>query len=93
MICVRVRYCAQAHVAAGVAEEEIALDGACLPADLIARIASAHGDALRRLLLDGNGQPHASVLLFVGEEQTSVNARQPLKDGDVIEILPPISGG
>ena len=93
MIRVRVRYCAQANVAAGIAEEEITLDGPCAPADLIVQIASAHGDELRRVLLDADGRPHASVLLFVGEEQTSVNAREPLKDGDVIEILPPISGG
>ena len=93
MIRVRVHYRAQARVAAGVAEEEITLDGACAPADLIVRIASAHGDGLRRLLLDGNGQPHSTVLLFIGGEQASVNALQPLKDGDVVEILTPMSGG
>ena len=92
MIRVRVRYCAQARVAAGVAEEEIALDGACAPADLLAQLARTR-ENLRRVVLGGNDLPHPSLLLFVGGEQVSVNSPQALQDGDVVEIVPPMSGG
>jgi molybdopterin converting factor small subunit len=93
MIRVRVNYCAQARAAAGVASEEVELNGACTPAVLLAQVAQLRGDNLRRMILDGNAKPHPSVLLFVDDEQVSVNSTQPFKDGDEVEIVPPMSGG
>lgn len=91
MIRVTVRYCAQARVAAGVASEEVELDGALSPAELLKRISQSRGENLRRMILDANERPHPSVLLFVNGEQ--ISAAVALKDGDEIEILPPMSGG
>ncbi|HYG76111.1 MAG TPA: MoaD/ThiS family protein [Planctomycetota bacterium] len=93
MIRVRVTYCAQARAAAGVASDEVQLDGACTPGDLLIKVAELRGESLRRIILDSSGRPHPSVLLFVGGEQVPVNAALALKDGDEIEIVPPMSGG
>lgn len=93
MIRVRVNYCAQARAAAGVAADDVELDGACTPGDLLAKVAQMRGENLRRMILDGNAKPHPSVLLFVDGEQIPANAAQELKDGDEVEILPPMSGG
>jgi MoaD family protein len=93
MTRVRVRYCAQARTAAGVEEEDVALENACALADLLVKVAKAHGETLSRVLLGGNDRPHPSLLLFVDGEQVSVNAPQALKDGDIIDIVPPMSGG
>jgi len=92
MIQIVVHYRAQARVAAGVAEETVELEAGCTPADVIVRVAQ-RGENLKRLLLDAEQRPHPSLLVFVGGEQISVNAPQPLKNGDVLEILPPMSGG
>lgn len=88
---VTVRYAAQAGAAAGTASERVDLSGAPTVGDLLVRLAERHGDALRRLLVDGDGRPQESLLLVVGDEQ--VRSGRPLKDGDVIDILTPISGG
>ncbi len=93
MIRVRVSYCGQARAAAGVETEDVELNGACTPADLLVKVAQLRGDNLRRMILDGNAKPHPSVLLFVDGEQISVNAAVALKDGDEVEIVPPMSGG
>jgi molybdopterin converting factor small subunit len=93
MIRLRVTYCAQARAAAGVASDEVELDGLCTPADLLIKVAKMRGENLCRMILDGNSKPHPSVLLFVDGEQISVNAAMTLKDGDEVEIIPPMSGG
>jgi molybdopterin converting factor small subunit len=93
MIRLRVTYCAQARAAAGVASDEVELDGSCTPGDLLIKVAQKRGENLRRLILDGNAKPHPSVLLFVDGEQISVTGALALKDGDEVEIVPPMSGG
>ena len=93
MIRIRVNYCAQARAAAGVASDDIELDGARTPADLLAKAVFARGEKLRRILLDENARPHPSVLVFANGKQLSLTSTQPLLEGDEVEIVPPISGG
>jgi len=89
---VTVRYSAQAQAAAGVAAETVALDGARTVADLVKRLAAQHGEPLRNLLLRPDGSPTA-ILVVVGDEQVRFDDPRPLRDGDVVSLLTPISGG
>ena len=90
---VTVRYAAQAREAAGRAEETFELDGARTVRDLLVQVARAHDGALRGFLLRGDGAPHPSVLVVVGDEQVRVDDPRSLKDGDVVALWTPISGG
>ncbi len=90
---VSIRYMAQLKHAAGVAREQATLDAACSPHELVTRRAACHGEALHRLLLDGAGRLHPTILLFVGDEQATPAAGYLLKDGDQITVLAPIAGG
>jgi molybdopterin converting factor small subunit len=90
---VSVRYFAQARQAAGISAEDVEFSGVCSLMEVLGRVSEVRGENLRRLLLDDSGKPQEALLIFVGEEQCSPDAAQSLKDGDVIEIVPPMSGG
>ena len=90
---ITVQYTAQAKEAAGTATEQLDLADGKTVADLLAWLAQQHGDRLRALLMGGEGKPHGSVLLVVGDEQVRPNDPRGLKDGDIVSILTPISGG
>jgi molybdopterin converting factor small subunit len=89
---VTVRYTAQARDAAGVASEQIELSAECKLAEALQRLISSR-EKLRRVLLDDRGVPHASVLIFVDDEQEHALSSRTLQDGSVIDIVPPMSGG
>jgi len=90
---VTVRYSAQAREAAGAASEEVELDSERTVRELLVRVARAHGSPLRGFLLREDGAPHPSVLVVVGDEQVRVDDPRALKDGDVVSLWTPISGG
>ncbi len=90
---ITVRYSAQARQAAGQSVEEVQLPDSCTLTDLLLNLAHRHGDPMRRLLLDTEGQPHPSVLIFINENQANTQSRTPLKDQDTVILLSPISGG
>jgi len=92
MMTISVRYCAQSRRASGHDRDEIALAENCAAEELLVHLARKHA-GLQTMLLDSNGRAHLSVLLFVDGEQISPRAAHPLKNGDVVEILLPISGG
>ena len=86
---VTVEYFGPAREAAGLGREAIELPSSCSAAELVTRIASERGGRLASLLLS-NGQLSRSVMLAVNDQQADAS---PLKDGDVIAIIPPVSGG
>ena len=90
---VTVEYAAQVKQAAGVRTETVDIDDGCSAQDVVARVAESHGDPLKGLLLDGEGQLQRSILLFVRGEQVRWETPAPLNDRDVVTILSPISGG
>jgi len=90
---VTVQYCAQIKQAVGITSEVVELDGSCSAQDLILRLAEKHGDPVRGFLLDDDGRQRINNLLVVGEDQVCWNTPRLLEDGDVVMILPPISGG
>src|SRR5262245_11515843 len=79
-----VHYLAQIRQAAGVPFEAFTLDDGATVLDLVFGAVDRHGDAIRRFLLNGAGQLHDSILVFVGDEQTTWQSRQALRDGDQV---------
>jgi len=87
---IAVHYMAQLRQAAGVAAEDVELDGGSL-GELVALLVERHA-ALRRLLVTSGGAPQPTLLVFVGDEQADVG-RGTLKDGDAVTLLSPIRRG
>ena len=89
---VRVELAAQARDAAGVGRTTVALGTDRTVRALLGALAAAHGE-LRPLLLRGDGTPHPSVLVLVGDEQVPVNDPRELRDGDAVVVMTPVAGG
>lgn len=90
---ITVKYSAQARIATGRGSEEIDLDEPTTVHDLVIRLARQHGTAFRRLALDANGCPHPSLLVAIGDDQVRPSDHRKLASGEVVSIIPPISGG
>lgn len=90
---ITVQYAAQAREAAGTAAESVELDGSGTVRELVLALAGLHGEPLRKLLLDGAGTPHPSLLVFVGDERFRVDDPRPLGREAAVVIMTPISGG
>lgn len=90
---VTIEYAAQVKRAAGVSSEEIEIETSCTVDDLMAHVATRHGDSLRKLLFDSEGSLQHSILVFVGDTQARWDDRVELKDGDTVTLLSPIAGG
>jgi molybdopterin converting factor small subunit len=88
-----VRYLAQLRDAAGVGAETVETAAAPHAADLVRRLADAHGGRLRSLLLNSANDVQPTILIFLGDEQ--IRAEQPVqwRDGDVLTLLTPMAGG
>jgi len=90
---ITVEYAAQIKRVAGVAAEEFDVEPACSLRQLVEHIIGKHGDTLRSLLLDTDGQRQPSILVFVQDDQVRPGQDVVLKEGDVVTFLSPISGG
>jgi molybdopterin converting factor small subunit len=90
---ITIEYTAQLKRAAGVASESVDVLPGTTIAELLAHAAARHGDSLRTLLLNGDGHPHPSVLIFRNDRQTTGDDSTPLQDAETITLLAPISGG
>ena len=90
---ITVQYTAQIKQAAGIASEAIDVSEPCTVQDVISRVAQAHGEPLKGLLLNPDGLVQRSILLFVGDDQVRCHKPVKLNDQDVVTILSPISGG
>ena len=85
---VTVRYWAAARAAAGVAEDQLAVDGEVTLADVVRRVLDLHPvDRFPDLIRI------CSVL--VGERPAGTRSPEqvPVRPGDTVEFLPPVAGG
>ncbi len=89
---IRVILLGQARSAAGRDRVEIECGGSATVAVVLALLAEQFGDTLRHVILDDAGKPHASVMLFLNDEQIRGMERA-LHDRDELTLMPPISGG
>jgi molybdopterin converting factor small subunit len=90
---VTVEYAAQVKKAAGIASESLDVDEQTTAQDIVRQVARAHGAGLSDLILNGDGDLHPSILLFVGDDQVAWSLPVSLRDRDVVTILSPVSGG
>jgi len=88
---VTVEYFGPAREATGAGREEVDCTPPCSAQDLVTRIARDRGGRLAGLLLrDGRLSP--ALLLAINDGQVA-GETVPLKEGDVVSIIPPVSGG
>ena len=90
---ITVEYAAQIKRAAGRASEALDLGEPSTVQDAVRQVSERHGEAMDSLLFAGAGRLHPSILLFVGDAQVRWDQPRELRDGDVLTILSPISGG
>lgn len=79
--------------AAGTASDIVEVDGTCDVREVVHQIAHRRGDPLESLLLDASGKVRSSVLIFLGDRQVSASDSHVIRDGDVVTLMSPISGG
>ena len=90
---ITLQYATQVKRAAGIGSDTLdAPPDASLP-DLLRLAAEYRGDALRKMLLDDGGDVQPSLLVFVGDRQLGREEQIALRDGDVVTLMAPISGG
>ncbi len=90
---ITVRYLAQIKHAAGVSIEQIEAAPDRTVREFVVDLAEQRAGPLRDALLNPDGNPRRSVLLFVGERQVAAGEDVSLRDGDELLILSPIAGG
>jgi len=81
---VTVRYFAAARAAAGIESEPVAVPVGATMEILLKTVRAAHGDDLARVL------DRCSFLL---DERAVHGLGTPIRDGQVLDVLPPFAGG
>lgn len=92
-MAVVVEFAGQIKRAAGVSTQAIETAGATSLTAIVRGIGQTHGEPLRSLLLDADGQVQKSLLVFVADRQVRGARDLDVNDGDTITLLSPISGG
>lgn len=88
---VRVTFSAHLRAAAGRGDVEVTVPDQSHISDAILAAAREAGPKLSDAVLDTEGKPRESLLLFINDEQTAASGA--LTDGDEVTIIAPISGG
>jgi len=90
---IHVLFTAQLKDAAGAAGQMIDLPDQSTVRHLLTEIGQMHGERLRAMLFDSEGELLPSILLCLGNEQISIDHASLLSDGDELMLLSAISGG
>ena len=90
---ITVEYAAQVKRATGTGRETVDVETAATLRQLVCHVIARHGETLKPVLLDADGNLHPSILVFVNNEQCCNIAEHELSDGDTVAFLSPISGG
>ncbi len=90
---IHVQYSAQIKKLAGCGNEAIEVEDGTSAQAAIKRLASEHGDALSRYLLDADGCLQRTVLAFVNDTQVRWDEERELRDGDQLVFMAAIAGG
>jgi molybdopterin converting factor small subunit len=90
---ISVQYATQVKRAAGVGSETLEAPSPCGIADVVRLAAERRGEVLWKMLLDDAGRVQPSLLVFIGDRQIGRDESVSLREGDVVTIMAPISGG
>lgn len=90
---ITIQYESQARRAAGIGSETIDVAESSSVGDCIRAVANAHGEKLKPILVDSDGEIQATLLVFLNDNQIIRDADRPLAAGDVLTLMTPISGG
>jgi molybdopterin converting factor small subunit len=90
---ITLQYATQVKRAAGVGADTLDAPADAKLPDLLRLAADNRGDALRSMLLDAAGEIQPSLLVFAGDRQIGRDEQITLRDGDVLTVMSPISGG
>ena len=90
---VTVQFFAQVGVVAGKSSLQLELDGPCTAQELVARLASEHGERFRKLVLDADDRLLSTVLLVVGDRRVQWDSPFELNDRDTVLLATAIAGG
>ena len=88
---IRVEYMSQLRARTGCSEEAFDVAAGTGLEGCLRAIAARHGEAVRGLLFDETDAVAATVLCFVAAQQADKGQR--LREGDVVTLMTPISGG
>ncbi|BAB59950.1 molybdopterin converting factor subunit 1 [Thermoplasma volcanium GSS1] len=89
---VTVRYYANLRSVTGKKLEEF--DGIKNIDDLISLLNQEYGEKFRKLMYNGNELYPNVIILLNGNNINSIEGlKTPLKDGDNIDVFPPVAGG
>lgn len=92
---VRVEYSAQLRTALGRTAEDVDLPDAATVRELLMQLAATCGDDAAQHLVTDAGDLRPSLLVIVNDVATPArrSASTRLRPGDVVTLLPPVSGG
>jgi MoaD family protein len=91
MASVKVRLFHELRTAAGGGEITVNADNV---RELLRVLGERYGKTPRNVLFDGEGHLREYVFVYINNVlQKPVDMSVPLKDGDVILVIPPVSGG
>ena len=90
---IKVQYFGQARSIAQIDCETITIGEAGLIRDVVAAVSTRHGEAMRDLLLSGDGSPRQSILTPINGKVAADDEPGLLKDADELAIYTPIAGG
>ena len=90
---VKLKYMSQLKAALGTSQEEIEIATPCTLDQLLSGLVEKHGDNLKPLLFDREGNFQRSLLICLGDQQLPVGDATPVNDGDEVTLIVPISGG
>jgi molybdopterin converting factor small subunit len=90
---IRIDYIAQAKKITGVGSEYLSINEGTGIKELLFSVAQKHGPELTSLVLSKDGSVQRSIIISINDEQVFVVDDQKLIDGDVIAVMPPMSGG
>ncbi|MEC8894307.1 MAG: MoaD/ThiS family protein [Candidatus Poribacteria bacterium] len=91
---ITIEYSAQIRRALGVSEETIDLENSQNLHDLVLYLAEKHGQLFKDLILDMEGNLSRMILASVnGVQVQGRTSSADLKDGDLVNLMSPISGG
>jgi len=90
---VTIEYVAQLKRVAGISTESLeSVENQSL-SKVIRFLCEQHGEALANILLTPSNEISPTLLLFLNDEQISLDENQLIQDGDTLTISTPISGG